>query len=1432
MEKEILARFQQKHDIEANWQNATDFIPKAGEIIVYDTDDTHDQPRIKIGNGVDNVNVLTFMGKDFDILPIDRGGTGNVDGYIRTGAKEGTVIGDRATAEGSETQANGGYSHAEGYSTTAEGVCSHSEGRYTYSKGAASHAEGNSAQAVGDYSHAEGDGTKAIGLNSHAEGKGAEAHGADSHAEGRYAKAYGEGSHAEGNNSEAHELFSHAEGYRTRARGVYSHAEGDCAEANGRQSHAEGASTKALGSASHAEGNKTEANQYASHAEGSYSKATGGAAHAEGGHYKVFQEDGTYTEMGGDGTLASGNSSHAEGASTIASGNFSHASGYGTKASGEASYAAGTGQQEWSGTCTGNGTTTLTYTSGPSKTLNVGDTLVFKYTADALKSRECKIVSKLSSTQYELDDDLDSGVTYNVYRLVYNEASGKGARSVGEGTTASGNFSIAEGYKTTAQGNYSHAEGLHSKVTVEGAHAEGYQTEATGKYAHSEGRTAKAQGYCSHAEGFGTTVSKDYGHAEGNTTKAEGRSAHAEGEGTTASGKYSHAEGYGTTASKDYSHAEGDYTTASGDSSHAEGHKSMASGLASHAEGSSSSSGEYSHAEGDSTVASGSSSHSEGAGTRALGSASHAEGKGTEAHGEDSHAEGRYAKAYGTKSHAEGESTVAEGPSSHAEGIETKAIANGSHAEGFGTTTLFDVSENEDNSFYDGETGSILSRGQGSHAEGVRTNSKGIAAHAEGVSSKANGLGSHAEGYYTTASRCSHAEGYRTTSISTESGHIEGHSTKQGSDFNAWQQAVLSGQHDQAFSCVAGDGAHVEGADNYGLGHFSHAEGRLNVAYSMNSHAEGLLTQALGDESHTEGTRTIAYSAQAHAGGSNTTVGKLFTNSSGIDNVRTGEYAKAAFAHGIGLQASAPAQAVFGKYNEESEDALFIVGNGSSANDRSNAFVIKANNAHAEGQGTVAIGQASHAEGCMNLIKGERYKSGEVYGSSTLKFYNDQDFPEIKINSPYLAYLGDVFIGLVMITTLSSYSSSFKAYYYKSNFTLEAGKSYDFYATAAFGASGKASHTEGVSTSALGEASHAEGSMGGLGGTYLGTGWFYSYSNTFQSYGYNVVFDPEEYMYSADFPPMNTVLTLSEDGVTPSDVQIRLTVITDSYNPYRDSPWQDYEYELISGTLRDGSYWVYIDPVVTQGPVSFGKASHAEGISTHANADGCHAEGKYNIEDTSKQYIHITGIGSAQNRANGFTINMQGKGSFASTVATNGADYAEHFEWLDGNPNNEDRIGYMVTLEGDKIKFANEEDDVIGIISGTAAILGDNAEWEWKQKYVTDEFGRIVYEHIPIYEYTEDEETHKIIATKIDEEIRPKLSPEYDPSKPYVARSDRPEWGVVGMFGKLYVRDDGTSLPNQYLKVGNGGIGVNSSSKTNMRVLRRVSENIVQILFT
>lgn len=59
-EKFLNSRIIHKHDVESNWNKATNFIPKQGELIVYDKDSTYTYERFKIGDGVTNVNSLPF----------------------------------------------------------------------------------------------------------------------------------------------------------------------------------------------------------------------------------------------------------------------------------------------------------------------------------------------------------------------------------------------------------------------------------------------------------------------------------------------------------------------------------------------------------------------------------------------------------------------------------------------------------------------------------------------------------------------------------------------------------------------------------------------------------------------------------------------------------------------------------------------------------------------------------------------------------------------------------------------------------------------------------------------------------------------------------------------------------------------------------------------------------------------------------------------------------------------------------------------------------------------------------------------------------------------------------------------------------------------------------------------------------------------------
>ena len=60
-EKRFNGRLVNKHDTAANWAKATTFVPMAGELIVYDVDQTHNYERLKVGDGQTLVNSLPFV---------------------------------------------------------------------------------------------------------------------------------------------------------------------------------------------------------------------------------------------------------------------------------------------------------------------------------------------------------------------------------------------------------------------------------------------------------------------------------------------------------------------------------------------------------------------------------------------------------------------------------------------------------------------------------------------------------------------------------------------------------------------------------------------------------------------------------------------------------------------------------------------------------------------------------------------------------------------------------------------------------------------------------------------------------------------------------------------------------------------------------------------------------------------------------------------------------------------------------------------------------------------------------------------------------------------------------------------------------------------------------------------------------------------------
>ena len=106
-------------------------------------------------------------------------------------------------------------------------------------------------------------------------------------------------------------------------------------------------------------------------------------------------------------------------------------------------------------------------------------------------------------------------------------------------------------------------------------------------------------------------------------------------------------------------------------------------------------------------------------------------------------------------------------------------------------------------------------------------------------------------------------------------------------------------------------------------GYAAHAEGENTVASGEAAHAEGDTTQASGDNSHAEGEQTTASGSYSHAEGFQTEASRAYSHASGLGTV-----------------ADSAAQTAVGQYNTRNSHNLFTVGNGTSDNNRSDAFTV------------------------------------------------------------------------------------------------------------------------------------------------------------------------------------------------------------------------------------------------------------------------------------------------------------------------------------------------------------------------------------------------------------------------------------------------------------------------------------------------------------
>ena len=443
---------------------------------------------------------------------------------------------------------------------------------------------------------------------------------------------------------------------------------------------------------------------------------------------------------------------------------------------------------------------------------------------------------------------------------------------------------------------------------------------------------------------------------------------------------------------------------------------------------------------------------------------------------------------------------------------------------------------------------------------------------------------------------------------------------------------------------------------------------------------------------------------------------------------------------------------------------------------------------HAEGDRTTASGSQSHAEGSMTTAMGE---ASHAEGSSTNQCpstitsssTNDEIISKWKIirYSFSLAKGNGSHVEGIDCLALGDYSHA------------------EGYRTKAVG---KATHAEGIKTNASAESSHAEGTKT-------------------EASGYCSHAEGLEIEASGDCSHAEGAYSISSGDNSHAEGM---------------------------GTSAEGEF------------------SHAEGYHTTAYGQMSHAGGRY-TKALGYQYAighhnntaaatasNPKGIGTGTSfvigngtyscddegnetivQSNAFRVNDNGQPFGQQAYTTKGCDYAEYYEWLDENKDAEDRRGYFVTLDGEKIKIANPGDFVLGIVSAWPSIIG-NGDGDWLGRYILDDFGS----RIPItFEYEEEEQETitneegepEIVTKKVKKTgTHWKQNPDYDPNKPYTQRSERPEWDAIGMLGVLAVRDDGTCQVNGFCTLADGGIA--TASDKGYRVVKRVTDNIVKVIFS
>jgi hypothetical protein len=270
--------------------------------------------------------------------------------------------------------------------------------------------------------------------------------------------------------------------------------------------------------------------------------------------------------------------------------------------------------------------------------------------------------------------------------------------------------------------------------------------------------------------------------------------------------------------------------------------------------------------------------------------------------------------------------------------------------------------------------------------------------------------------------------------------------------------------------------------------------------------------------------------------------------------------------------------------------------------------------------------------------------------------------------------------------------------------------------------------------------------------------------------------------------------------------------------------------------------------------VPCGEGNSAAHICSTACGSGTQTRQNFDIvvgcDSSTSGVTYISDVANNTIRLQGISGDIYATG----TLHSGGADYCELFEW--DTIEKSDKLGLFVSLvNGDKIEVGNK--NIIGVISNKPTVLGNSSPNQWINMYEKNEWGEKVTKIYNIYnieginvyvdsegaKYSEypnpkfpsgisfdgDVSNGKIIST-IEIAV---INPLYNANIEYTDRSIRPEWGKVGLLGRLLVKTS-EKITSSFVDAGSDGKAINGTKYPVLKTVKEYKDGdygIVQILF-